>query len=67
MENLNPVDVLKARLKTCSQAELAEEMDVSPGFICNVLALRRKPSPRMLEVLGIEKCVTYRMVNGRRR
>jgi hypothetical protein len=39
---------------------LAEQGDMSAAYICDVLAGRREPAGKILDVLGLEKVVTYR-------
>jgi transcriptional regulator with XRE-family HTH domain len=56
---LDPIAAIRARLKTCTQVELAAEMKVSPTFLCNVLRGNRTASPKMLKILGLEKRITY--------
>jgi len=62
---INPVEVLRSRLKASNQVELGRELGVSQGLISLVLNGIRKPTPQLLEALGIERRFTYHM-NGRK-
>jgi transcriptional regulator with XRE-family HTH domain len=60
---MDPIALLKARLSTQSQRELAAEMSCSEPYLSDVLRGRRGPGPKILAYLGLE--VTYRKINGR--
>ncbi len=55
MKTVDPVDILRTRLKTCSQAELSRQCEISPGYINDVLHRRKRPSERLLSLLGVRR------------
>ena len=57
---LNPVELLRQRCAGKAKSAVAEEMQVSPQYLSDVLAERREPGPKMLDALGLERVVTYR-------
>lgn len=48
--------------KSGGQAEFARKHSVSNGYVGDALALRRDPGKKLLDILGLEKVVTYRKV-----
>lgn len=45
---------LEARRGNRTQRALAEEMDISPAYLCDVLAGRRDPGPSILKFVDLE-------------
>ncbi|HUD12006.1 MAG TPA: helix-turn-helix transcriptional regulator [Candidatus Saccharimonadia bacterium] len=62
---IDPLTVLRGRLAKSTQVELGKELGVSQSIISLVLQGIRKPTPQLLNTLGIEKRITYHM-NGRK-
>ena len=58
------IQKLKDRIEN-SQLELAEEIGISPVFLCAVMNGRKAPSPKILKFLGLEKAVSYRKIGSR--
>lgn len=58
----DPIELLDKRLSAgITQVALADEIGISPQFLSEVLHRKRKPSTRVLDFLGLEKCITYRL------
>ena len=55
MKIIDPVAVLRSRLSTCTQADLARQAGISPGYINDVLHGRKSPSERLLSVIGVRR------------
>ena len=55
MKTVDPVAILRSRLTTCTQADLAREAGISPGYINDVLHGRKPASERLLSLLGIRR------------
>ena len=53
MKIIDPLAILRSRLSTCTQADLAREAGISPGYINDVLHGRKSPSERLLTLLGV--------------
>jgi len=51
---IEPIEVLKGKLKSKSQRQLAEELGLSASYIADVVHRRRPPSERLLDALGLE-------------
>lgn len=66
---IDPITALRRMQKKqgLSQAEMAQNIGVSAPFLCEVLASRKRPSPKILEYLGMVKSVTYSRGNGKAR
>jgi len=64
-------NALRERMKPeQTQASFAEQIGVSPQFLCEVLKGTRRPGKRILEYLGYEKHIVYRPIvrkGGKRR
>lgn len=60
-------DVLKLLAEACatagSQAKWAKAHKLSQAYVNDVARGRREPGDAILQVLGLEKVVTYREVN----
>jgi transcriptional regulator with XRE-family HTH domain len=54
------LDFIRERMRGRSQRDFAEEMGVSPQFLCDVLLHRRTPGPKLLKGLQVEELVLYR-------
>jgi transcriptional regulator with XRE-family HTH domain len=61
----SPLSILRERVESKSQRAVAQELGVSPQYLCDVLAERREPGKSILDALGLEKKVSYRKINGR--
>jgi len=61
----DPLSIIRERLKTQNQRELADELGVSEGHLCHVIKGRRRPGERMLKALGLERVTVYLEVNRR--
>lgn len=55
MKIVDPLAILKSRLNTCTQAELARQAGISPGYINDVLHGRKTASERLLTLLGVRR------------
>ena len=55
MKTVDPVAILRSRLNTCTQADLARQAGISPGYINDVLHGRKTASERLLSLLGIRR------------
>ena len=55
MKTVDPVAILRSRLNTCTQADLARQAGISPGYINDVLHGRKTGSQRLLSLLGIRR------------
>lgn len=54
--------IIRRLRKLCaqsSQRNVADEMQISEQYLCDVLKGRRNPGPRILQALGLERKVTY--------
>lgn len=61
---IDPIQMLQTRVDRTSQTVVAEELQLSVQYLCDVLKRRRKPGPKVLKALGLERLVVYRRVNG---
>jgi len=63
---IDPINELRKRLKTGTQAALAEEIGVSPPFLCLVLKGTKAPGAKILGFLGLkaQKVRRYERING---
>lgn len=57
---LTPITEIAQRLKRSSIRQLADELQVSPGYLGDVISGRRPPSERLADALGLECLVRYR-------
>ena len=48
-----------------SQKNWAEANGISAAYVSDVLKRRADPGPLLLKVLGLERVVSYRKVNGK--
>lgn len=46
--------------KLGGQSKAAEKWGVSPQYLCDVLAARRAPGPKLLRAIGFERLIDYR-------
>ena len=61
-------ELLRLRLRRAgSQTKFAKEHQLTQGYLSEVLSGKRNPGPRICEVLGIERVVTYRRIRELRR
>lgn len=51
-----------ACLKAGGRKCFAEQADISQQYICDVLNGRREPGQSVLEALGLERVITYRVL-----
>jgi hypothetical protein len=55
--------VIKLLRRRCtdagSQLAAARELEVSPAYLCDVLARRREPGEKILRPLGLSRRVSY--------
>lgn len=58
--------IIKLRLKGKTQVTLAEELNISPGYLCDILAGKRGISEMLAEKLGFAICVGYKSKKGRK-
>lgn len=63
----DPIFELQTRVKASSQAQVAEEMDVSQQYISDVINRRKAPGKSILKALGLERLVIYVRANGKGR
>ena len=61
---ISPVEILKERCAIADQAVVADELDISPQYLNDILKGRRAPGPQVIEALGLVKIVTYRKKRG---
>lgn len=58
------LDQLRKRCEEVGgQARFAREIGVTKGMISHVLLKRHPPGPKILEALGLEKTVTYQVLD----
>lgn len=55
----DPIFELQTRVKASSQAQVAEEMDVSQQYISDVINRRKAPGKSILKALGLERSIVY--------
>jgi hypothetical protein len=63
----NPLELIEARLKTQTASQLADAIGVSAQYLSMVRRKLKPVGPKILTYLGIERAVTYRALNGKRR
>jgi transcriptional regulator with XRE-family HTH domain len=54
------VNIMRKRQGDRTQAELAEDLGITPQHLSDIFLGRRTPGPIILEKLGLEKEVLYR-------
>lgn len=57
----NPLDILEKRIKTGGSNATARALGVSTTYLSDVMCGRRKPGPKILKALGLERVVVYRV------
>lgn len=60
MTNINPSQALK-HATGHSQAAWAKKHGLSPAYVSDVINGRREPGKAILEALGLERVVSYRV------
>ena len=60
----DPVQMLVDRIGTAGQVALAKELGVSISYLNDVLHRRRKPGPKVLKALGLERHTSYKKVTN---
>lgn len=60
MKTVDPIAVIRARLRDKSQKDLCRELDIPESYLSDVLRGRRDPGPLICEAFGLERVVTYR-------
>lgn len=62
-------NIVRRRVAETSQADFARAANCSRAYICDILAGKRDPGPKVLRVLGLtlrrETKVVYQPTNGR--
>jgi hypothetical protein len=59
------LEMLEIRKGDRSWKQLAEEMECSPQYLCDVIGGRREPGPKILEPLGLIAETIYVFVKAR--
>ncbi len=62
MRNYDPLQMLRERIAKTSQRAVAAELEVSPAYLCDVLAGRRDPGKSILKGLGLRRVVRYERI-----
>lgn len=62
MNEADIMDHLRAEVEVSGPAVFARKHGFSHSYISDVMALRRKPSERLMTALGVKKIVTYKKV-----
>lgn len=57
---IEPVELIRSKLRNMTQRELADELGISPGFLGDIVRGRRPASDPVVDALGLERVVTYR-------
>jgi transcriptional regulator with XRE-family HTH domain len=57
--------MLRTRLAGSTLKSLAGDLDVSIGYLHDILNERREPGPKMLKALKLKRRVIYEPINGR--
>lgn len=61
---MDPITALQARLDSKSLRAVASDLGVSAPYLSDIMLGRRKPGPKVLKALGmertVERVVTYR-------
>lgn len=57
----NPLDILKKRIEIGGSNATARALGVSTTYLSDVMCGRRKPGPKILKALGLERVVIYRV------
>lgn len=52
--------LLKAIKKAGSQKEFADQHDISPQYVNDIVLGRRRPGNKVLQALGLERVVLYK-------
>ena len=56
------MQALKSELKERSQSDVARAAGISVQLMCDILAGRRRYSPKLLKYLGFKKVVVYQRI-----
>ena len=59
--SVDPKQVVAKMVADHGLTRAAKQMGVSVPYLCNIMKGRADPGPLVLETLGIEKVVTYRL------
>jgi hypothetical protein len=60
LDVLDPLQMLRDRLKSQSLRSVARELDCSAAYLSDVMNGKRPVGPSIVEALGLEKIVSYR-------
>lgn len=63
----NPIEILRSLVANKTQAQVAEDLGVSPQYLSDVMKARRSPGKKLLDGMGIEKIVSYRRLKRARK
>jgi len=62
MATVDPLVILQKACDGRALSVAAEELDVSPQYLSDVLHRRREPGPKILKAIGLERVVEYRRI-----
>ena len=57
---MDPIQLLRDRCATAGQARVATELAISRQYLNDLLQGLRRPGPKILQALDLERVVTYR-------
>ena len=58
------IETLKSRVRQSSQRKVAEELKLSPAFVCDVLKGRREVTERLARRMGFKRIIRFERVGG---
>ena len=64
-KQIDPVKRLRLLSAATSQSQVARDFGISAPYLCDLLAGRRDPGPKLLKAMGIVKEVIYRTADER--
>lgn len=57
---IDPIKLLKKELKTCTQADLARRIGITPTYLSDMLRRHHRVYGKALDYLGLEVEITYK-------
>lgn len=57
---ITPLNVIRARLESTTQRQLAHQLGISPSYLGDIVQGRRPPSEAVVTALGLEVLYRYK-------
>ena len=68
---MDPIAILRKRLESDSLRSVARQLDISAAYLSDIMANKRKPGPKVLTALGlerkVERVISYRRKTSKKR